>query len=163
MVIYLAADHAGFQLKQKIKSFLIEEKYEVKDFGALEYDKDDDYPDYIKKAAEKISENPEDRAIIFGGSGQAEAMTANRFKNVRAAVFYGPVRAQEVVEITGRKSDDLFEIIRLSREHNDSNVLSLGVRFLKPDEAIKAVDLWLTIPFPGEERHVRRIKKIDNK
>lgn len=144
MTIYLAADHAGFQLKEAIKKFLAAEGYTVEDFGALQYDEKDDYPDFIKPAAEKISQSPTDRAIILGGSGQGEAMVANRYKNVRAAVYYGG-------------SED---IIKLSREHGDANILSLGARFLKEKEALKVVKLWLETPFSGEERHKRRIAKF---
>ena len=89
MKIYLASDHAGFELKEKIKKFLLESNYEVQDFGALIYDAKDDYPDFMHLAAKALSEDGEDsRAIIFGGGGQGEAMVANRYKGVRAAVFY---------------------------------------------------------------------------
>lgn len=144
MTIYLATDHAGYELKEKIKKFLTESSYEVNDFGAFSYDEADDYPDFVKLAAEAVSKNPNDRAIVLGGSGQGEAMVANRHKNVRAAVLY--------------KYDE--EIIKLSREHNDANVLALGARFLKEKNALKAVKLWLDTPFPGEERHKRRIDKF---
>ena len=145
MTIYLATDHAGFELKEKIKKFLIEKKYEVKDFGAFLYDENDDYPDFVKLAAEAVSKNPVlSRGIVLGGSGQGEAMVANRYKGVRAAVLY--------------KLDE--SIIKLSREHNDANVLSLGARFLEEKDAIKAVELWLNTPFSGEERHSRRIAKF---
>lgn len=146
MRIYLAADHAGFELKEKVKEFLQKEGDEVEDCGAHEFDKNDDYPDFISKAAEAVSKDPENvRAIIFGGSGQGEAILANKYKGVRAVVFYGGFR----------------ELIPLSREHNDSNVLSLGARFVKEDEALQAIKQWLTLPFPGDERHARRIEKIN--
>lgn len=144
MKIYLATDHAGFQLKEAIKKFLTTEGYTVEDLGAFQYDEKDDYPDFIKPAAEKISKTPTDRAIILGGSGQGEAMVANRYKGVRAAVLY--------------KFDK--DILRLSREHGDVNVLSLGARFLKEKDALKAVKLWLETPFSGEERHRRRLDKF---
>ncbi|KKU85117.1 MAG: Ribose-5-phosphate isomerase B [Parcubacteria group bacterium GW2011_GWA2_47_8b] len=144
MTIYLATDHAGFELKEKIKKFLAEKKYEVKDFGAFSYDENDDYPDFVKLAAEAVSKNPSDRAIVLGGSGQGEAMVANRYKGVRAAVLY--------------KFDE--GIIKLFREHNDANVLSLGARFLEEKDALRAVELWLNTPFSGEERHSRRIAKF---
>lgn len=146
MTIYLAADHAGFELKEKIKKFLTESGYEIKDFGAFKLDSDDDYPDFVHKAAKAVSEDLENsRAIILGGSGQGEAMVANRYKGVRAAVYYG-----------GDK-----KIITLAREHNDANILSLGARFLTEKEAISAVDLWLKTIFTRKERHQRRIEKID--
>lgn len=144
-IIFLAADHAGFELKEEIKKFLFEENYKVEDRGAFELNPDDDYPDFIAPVAKAVSENPENaRGIILGGSGQGEAICANRFKNVRAAVFYGGPE----------------EIIKLSREHNDANILSLGARFLKKEEALKAVKIWLQAPFSGDERHIRRIKKL---
>lgn len=145
MKVYLATDHAGFELKEKIKDFLIKEGLEVKDFGAETLDPEDDYPDFISKAAEAVSTDPESKAIILGGSGQGEAMVANKFSNVRAAVYYGK----------------LEQMPELTRQHNDSNILSLGARFLNETEAIEAVKLFLQTPFSNEERHIRRIKKID--
>ena len=145
MIIHIAADHAGFELKEKIKQFLSELGYEVRDHGAFKYDEKDDYPDFIRPAAEAVAKDPESRGIILGGSGQGEAMVANRFKNVRAAVYYGG-------------SED---IIKLSREHNDANVLSLGARFVSGQAALDMVKLWLDTGFSGEERHKRRIQKID--
>lgn len=142
--VYLATDHAGLQLKEKIKGFLKEEGYETEDFGAHALDPEDDYPDFISKAAEAVSKNPESKAIILGGSGQGEAIVANKFPNVRASVYYGSVEQMPV----------------LTRQHNDANILSLGARFLKEDEAIKAVKLFLETPFTNEERHQRRIEKI---
>lgn len=146
MIIYLATDHAGFNLKEKIKEFLTGLGYEVKDFGAFSYEEKDDYPDFIKLAAEAVAKDQENsRAIVLGGSGQGEAMVANRYKGVRAAVL------------------DIYnaDVIKLSREHNNANILSLGARFLKEEEALNAVKLWLETPFSGEERHKRRILKID--
>jgi ribose 5-phosphate isomerase B len=145
-MIYLAADHRGFQLKGKIKEWLTEWDYQYEDMGAFEYNESDDYPDFIHSAARKVLENPiENKAIILGGSGQGEAMTANRYKGVRAAVYYGG-------------SD---EIVKLSRQHNNANMLSLGVSFINEEMAKAMIKLWLDTPFNGEERHERRIKKID--
>ena len=145
MKIYLATDHAGFELKEKIKSYLKDKDYNLEDCGAFSFDKDDDYPDFISKAAEAVSKDPDNsKAIILGGSGQGEAIVANKFDNVRAVVFYGSNQ----------------EIVPLSREHNDSNILSLGARFLTGDDAIKVVQLWLDAKFLSDERHVRRIDKI---
>lgn len=160
MKIYLATDHAGLSLKEKIKSFLNDKGYDVEDCGAIEYDPNDDYPDFIKIAAEKVSQNPNDRAIILGGTGQGEAIVANKFKNVRAVVFYAPALPNNSVDINNRESSDPFEIIRLSREHNNANVLSLSTRMLKEEDAINAVQKWLETPFSNEERHKRRINKI---
>jgi ribose 5-phosphate isomerase B len=154
MVIHLATDHAGFELKEKVKQFLLSEGYEVNDCGAYEYNPSDDYPDFMHKAAEAVSVDPvRNRAIIFGGSGQGEAMEANKHKNVRAAVYYAPAKASE-------QEGGVNDIIKLSREHNDANILSLGARFLTETQAIDAVKRWLGTPFSNEERHERRIKKM---
>src|SRR3989344_7639548 len=153
MKIYLASDHTGFELKEKIKNFLKEKNYIVEDCGAYELNKDDDYPDFISKAAEKVSNDPTNsRGIILGGSGQAEMMLANKYENVRCALFYGGVVTGKAVDVTGRKSEDPYEIVKLTRLHNDANVLSIGVRFLKKEEAIKAIDVWLETPFSNDER-----------
>ena len=144
MTIYLASDHAGFELKGKIKDFLVKNGYEAEDLGPFAYDANDDYPELIRPAAERVSQNPEDRAIVLGGSGQGEAMVSNRYKNVRAAVYYG----------------GNMDIVKLSREHNNANVLSFGARFVKEEEALEAVKLWLETPFSAEERHHRRVAKI---
>ncbi|OHB18016.1 MAG: ribose-5-phosphate isomerase [Parcubacteria group bacterium RIFCSPLOWO2_01_FULL_40_65] len=145
-MIYLATDHRGFELKEKIKQWLTEWNYEFQDMGAFEHEKDDDYPDFIHKAAEKVSVDPENsKAIILGGSGQGEAMTANKYKRVRAAVYYGG-------------SD---EVVKLSREHNNANILSLGVFFVNEEVAKAVIKIWLETPFTNEERHKRRIEKID--
>ncbi|MEI6478764.1 MAG: RpiB/LacA/LacB family sugar-phosphate isomerase [bacterium] len=143
--ILIASDHAGFELKGKLIVFLKSLGYEVKDFGANSFDPKDDYPDLIIPLAKEISKYPNLKGIILGGSGQGEAIVANRFKGVRAAVFYGG-------------SED---VVRSSREDNDSNVLSLGARYLDEEKAIEAVKIWLNTSFSGEERHVRRLKKID--
>lgn len=145
MQIFIASDHAGFELKEKLKVFLKDLGYEVEDKGAFELNPEDDYPDFIYLVAKEIAQNPESRGIILGGSGQGEAICANKFKSVRAAVFYG-----------GDK-----KIISLSREHNDANVLSLGARFLNEEEAKEAVKLWLETPFSKDERHIRRIKMLE--
>lgn len=145
MKVYLATDHAGFELKEKVKEYLVENGYQVEDMGAYQLDPSDDYPDFISKSAEAVSKDPDNsRGIIFGGSGQGEAIVANKFKNIRAIVFYG----------------GNLEIIKLSREHNDANILSLGARFLQDEGALEAVRLWLKTQFPKGERHVRRIEKI---
>ncbi len=161
MKVYLASDHAGFELKEKIKHFLSEKSYDVTDCGAESFNSNDDYPDFIAKAAEAVSADPENsRGIIFGGSGQAEAMVANKFKNVRCALFYSAVSPLGAADVTGRTSSDPFEMIRLTREHNNSNMLSIGARFVSEENAKKAIELWLINQFTGEERHVRRIEKI---
>lgn len=154
MIIHLAADHAGFDLKEKLKIYLKELDYKVKDHGAFEYNEKDDYPDFIRSAAKAVAENSEiDRAVVLGGSGQGEAMLANRFKGARAAVFYGAFPFGDRIS--------KYEIIELSRQHNNANILSLGARFLSEEEAKEAVKLWLKTPFSEDACHQRRIKKID--
>ncbi|TSC90540.1 MAG: ribose 5-phosphate isomerase B [Parcubacteria group bacterium Gr01-1014_2] len=145
-MIYLATDHRGFELKEKIKTWLSEWGYQYEDMGAFEYEKDDDYPDFVHKAAKKVSEDPENsKAIILGGSGQGEAMVANRYKGVRAVVYYG---------------GSAEWVIKTTREHNNANVLSLGTSFLTDDETQKSIKLWLDTPFSGDERHKRRLAKF---
>ena len=144
MIIHIATDHAGLELKEKVKSYLSKLDYEVVDHGAYEYDALDDYPDFIFPCAEAVSNDPNSKGIILGGSGQGEAMAANRVKGVRAAVFYnGP-----------------NEIIKLSRQHNDANILSLGARFMSYQEMYKIIELWLSTDFESG-RHKRRIEKLD--
>lgn len=143
--IFLAADHAGFELKNKIKNFLTDKGFDVEDKGPFEYNTQDDYPDFISLAAKEVSLNPKFAAIVLGGSGQGEAMVANKYKNVRAAVYYG----------------GNLDIVKLSKEHNNANVLSLGARFLNENEALETVELWLKTKFTNEERHQRRIEKIN--
>jgi ribose 5-phosphate isomerase B len=147
MKIFLATDHAGFKLKESIKEFLKEHGYTVADEGAFRYDESDDYPDFISVAAKQVASSPTDhRAIVFGGSGTGEAIVANREHSIRAVAYYG-----------GNE-----DILRLSRTHNDANILALGARFLKEEEAKRAILLWLGTDFPGEDRHIRRNVKIDN-
>lgn len=160
MKILFATDHAGFELKEKLVPFVKELGYEVEDLGAFEYDENDDYPDSISKVASEISQNPASTmGIILGGSGQGEAIVANRYPNVRAIVFNGQCEAGTDVPglPAGRKVPN--EIV-ISREHNDANIISLGARFLNEETAKGAVKLWLETEFKGEERHVRRIAKI---
>jgi ribose 5-phosphate isomerase B len=144
MIIHIATDHAGLELKEKVKSYLSKLDYEVIDHGAYEYDALDDYPDFIFPCAKAVSNDLNSKGIILGGSGQGEAMAANRVKGVRAAVFYnGP-----------------DEIIKLSRQHNDANILSLGARFMSDQEMYKIIELWLSTGFESG-RHKRRIEKLD--
>ena len=146
MKIYFASDHAGFDLKNVLVPFVLGLGYEVEDCGVHELDTDDDYPEIIAKTARYVQGAPDtNRAIILGGSGQGEAMVANRFPGVRAAVYYGGPS----------------DIIRLSREHNDANVLSLGARFVSVEEAKEAVRAWLATDFSSEERHLRRVTQIE--
>ena len=145
MKIHIATDHAGLDLNNTIKEFLVDKGHDVTDHGAFEYDALDDYPDFIFPCAKAVAKDTESRGIILGGSGQGEAMAANRIKGVRAAVFYnGP--------------DD---IVKLSREHNNANVLSIGARFMDESEIYRVIEIWINEPFEGG-RHVRRIEKLDD-
>jgi len=146
MKIIIGSDHAGYELKGKIKKYLTELDFEYEDLGPTSLDTSDDYPDFIISVAKKVAETPnKNKGIVIGGSGQGEAIAANKVKGIRATVFYGGP----------------LDIIKLSRTHNDANILSLGARFLTEVEAKKAVKLWLETPFSNEERHFRRIKKIE--
>ena len=144
MKIYIAADHAGFKLKNYLIEKLLAGGYDIEDCGAFDYDPLDDYPDFIIPVAEKVANESNSRGIIIGGSGQGEAMAANRIQGARAAVYYdGPV-----------------DIVKLSRLHNNANILSLGARFLSPEKAIEILNIWLIEEFEGG-RHENRINKLD--
>ncbi|MBU3668605.1 MAG: RpiB/LacA/LacB family sugar-phosphate isomerase [Candidatus Taylorbacteria bacterium] len=173
MNIFIGSDHAGYQLKEYLRNTLAELGHRVIDCGAYTYNEKDDYPVYISKVAKAVSEaeelrsieqdsptleaTPRDisvsgeiqetRGIVIGGSGQGEAIVANKYKHVRAALCYGGV--------------DADVIVTLSREHNNANVLSLGARFIPSDKVIELVLLWLNTPFGGDERHVRRLGEIE--
>jgi ribose 5-phosphate isomerase B len=153
MKIFIGTDHAGYVLKERIVTFLRGEGHEVVDKGAFEYNEHDDYPDFVIPVAEEVSRDPDNvKGIILGATGQGEAIAANRFPHVRAVVYYGEGKC--VV-------DDEANIIVRSREHNNSNVLSLGARFIREEDVMSVVDLWLKTPYTGSERHVRRNGKID--
>jgi ribose 5-phosphate isomerase B len=150
-IVYIGTDHAGFKMKQVLVPFVKSLGYEVFDLGAHQFEDGDDYPDFISPVAKAVALNPEHNiGIVLGGSGQGEAIVANRYPNVRAIVYYGE---------PGLFPKD--DIIKLGREHNDSNVLSLGARFIDSEEAKSAVKKWLGTNFSNEARHVRRIKKIE--
>lgn len=143
---HVASDHAGFAHKEAITAWLREQGVTVTDHGAKAYDAEDDFPDFISKAAAAVSQAPEDSCgIIFGGSGQGEAIVANRFSKVRATVFYG-----------GNS-----EIITLSRAHNDANVLSFGARFVSVEEVKECIIQWLHTPVLQDEKYRRRNQKIE--
>lgn len=161
MKVYFATDHAGLELKAKLIEFVKSLGHDAIDKGAFTFDPADDYPDFISLAAKEVSNDPQSRAVIIGGSGQGEAIVANRFPNVRAAVFYTPAIAKIAVDAEGRMSTDPYEIVRLARLHNDINVLSVSGRFLSEQDTMEAVKVFLTTDFSGVERHTRRIKKID--
>lgn len=173
MNIFIGSDHAGYELKEYLRNTLSELGHRVIDCGAYEYRESDDYPVFISKVARAVSEAEElkiiedsapsyealpirenhesnmseTRGIVIGGSGQGEAIAANKFKHVRAALCYGGAEA--------------FDIVRLSREHNASNILSLGARFVEQDQALELVLTWINTKFSGDIRHVRRIEEIE--
>lgn len=156
MLILFAADHAGFELKNTLVSYVRELGYQTEDLGADTLDETDDYPEIMARAARRVSEDPDNtRAVILGASGQGEAIVANRFPNVRTTVFYGPLKGETA---TGRGYGD---ILRLGRQDNNANMLSLAGRFLSAEEAKTATVLWLETPFSNEERHARRVKQIE--
>jgi ribose 5-phosphate isomerase B len=144
MYIYIGSDHAGFTLKEKIKEYLSSLGHEIEDKGAFNFDANDDYPDYIIPVAEAVASNEGSFGIILGGSGEGEQISANKIDGIRAIEYYGGNLA----------------IVRLGREHNDANILSLGARFITEDEAKEAVKIFLETKFSGEERHMRRLKEI---
>jgi len=140
--IFLGGDHAGFEMKGQLKEYLVSLGYEVVDMGPYTYDAGDDYPDFVIPLAKAVAENPGSCGIVIAGSGQGEIMCANKIKGIRAALVYDEYSA------------------RISREHNDANVMAMGARVLDIETAKRLVKIWLETPFSGEERHVRRIGKI---
>lgn len=141
MTIAIGSDHAGFQYKERIKEFLEEAGHTVIDFGTFS-EEPVDYPLFIRPVAEAVARGEVERGIVLGGSGNGEAMAANRIKKVRCALCWNE------------------ELARLSRQHNDSNVLSLGQRVISLETALDIVRVWLETPFEGG-RHVRRIQLLD--
>jgi ribose 5-phosphate isomerase B len=141
MKIAIGSDHAGFRYKERIKEFLAELGHVVNDFGTFS-EEPVDYPLFIRPVAEAVARGEYERGIVLGGSGNGEAMAANRIKKVRCALCWNE------------------ELARLARQHNDSNVLSLGQRVIPEDTALAIVRVWLETPFEGG-RHVRRIELLD--
>lgn len=163
MNIYLASDHTGFAIKEKVKKFLQEQNYTVEDCGAYTLDPQDDYPQFMHRAAESVAKDPHNnRGIIFGGSGQGEAMVANKVKGIRCALFYAPAVPVQAINNEGTQSEDPLAIVQLTREHNSANVLSLGVRFIPEEMIYKVISLWLQTPDPTNERHLRRIAQMSD-
>jgi len=144
--IFIGADHAGFELKEKLKEYVKSLGYEIEDKGAFSLDLSDDYPDFIIPVAKDVSKNENSFGIVLGGRGQGEQIVANKVDGIRAVEYYG----------------GNLEIIKLGREHNNANILSLGARFIKEDEAKEAVLIFLTTNFNKEERHNRRLDEIKN-
>jgi ribose 5-phosphate isomerase B len=144
MKIYIGSDHAGFELKEKLKKYLESLSIEVIDKGAFSLDVNDDYPDFIVPVAEAVVKDNQSLGVILGGSGEGEQISANKVEGIRAVEYYG----------------GNLEIVKLGREHNNANILSLGARFVNEDEAKEAVKLFIDTPFSNEERHIRRINKV---
>jgi ribose 5-phosphate isomerase B len=157
MKVVFAADHGGFALKEVLKPFVASLGYEVEDVGAHTLDMADDYPPIIQAGARKVAEDLENtRGIVIGGSGQGEAFAANRIKGIRAVVYYGePKRPQ--IDADGRA----LNMISSTREHNNSNILSLAGRFLSEEEAKDAVKRWLETSYEPSSRHEKRHKLVD--
>jgi ribose 5-phosphate isomerase B len=144
MKIYLASDHAGFGVKEETKKHLKAKGIDIEDCGAYELNPGDDYPDFISKAAKKVAGNKDSKGIVFGKSGAGECITANKIKGIRAVV--------------GFTTDN----VRLSREHNDSNILCIGSLFVDSERVQELIEVFLNTPFSNEERHIRRINKINS-
>lgn len=161
MTVALATDHAGLEQIRELQNYLENLGHTCHNFGPSSLKPDDDYPDFIFPAAKAVASGECQMGIIMGGSGQGEAMAANRLKGVRCAVFYGSVVPKGVVDISGRVSHDPYEIVRLSREHNDANMLSLAARFVSLEDIKLVVKLWLETEFSNDPRHKRRIAKLD--
>lgn len=161
MTIALSTDHTGLEQLKELQDFLEELGYDCRNFGPSQLKPDDDYPDYITPAAKAVAAGDCQFGIILGGSGQGEAMAANRVKGARCAVFYGPAVPRKVVDISGRVSHDPYEIARLSRLHNNANMISLAARFVSLEDMKNVIKLWLQTDYANEERHQRRIEKLD--
>ncbi len=142
MKIALGSDHAGFQYKASIMDFLRQQGHEVQDLGTYAAEPPVDYPLFIRPVAEAVAAGTAERGIVLGGSGNGEAMVANRVRGVRCALCWNA------------------ESARLGRQHNDANVISLGERMMSLDTALEIVQIWLETPFEGG-RHVRRLALID--
>lgn len=161
MNIALASDHTGFEQLKDLQFFLESQGHTVQNFGPQSLNLTDDYPDYIFQAAQAVASGSCEKGIVLGGDGQGEAMAANRLKGVRCGVYYGPAVIGRIIDVNGRISSSPYEIIRLTRQHNDANMLSIGARFVSLSEMQNIVKLWLDTPFSDEPRHVRRIDKLD--
>jgi ribose 5-phosphate isomerase B len=161
MKIYLAGDHAGFRLKSALAEHLPILGYDIVDLGPAELDPEDDYPDYVNPLAARVAAEPDTVGIILAGSGQGEAMAANRVKGIRCAVFYGKMTATDALDAEGGHSQDGFDTVRLARRHNNANVLSIGARFVSPEDADAAVRIFLETAFDSSSpRHERRLNKF---
>jgi ribose 5-phosphate isomerase B len=161
MKIALSTDHTGFEQLKDLQIYLESLGHECTNFGPKSLNINDDYPDFMFPAAKAVSSGECEMGVILGGSGTGEAIAANRFKNVRCALFYGPAVIGRIIDVNGRVSSSPYEIVRLSREHNNANMLSIAARFVSLNDMKQVIKLWLETPFEGEPRHVRRIDKLD--
>jgi ribose 5-phosphate isomerase B len=161
MKIALATDHSGFEQLKDLKEYIEELSHTCVDYGPASLNIADDYPDFIFKAAQAVSTGECEAGVILGSSGQGEAMAANRLKAVRCAVFYGPAVVGRIIDANGRVSSSPYEIVKLSRQHNHANMLSLAARFVSLNDMKAVVKLWLETPYSEEPRHVRRVDKLD--
>ncbi|MBI3443026.1 MAG: RpiB/LacA/LacB family sugar-phosphate isomerase [Candidatus Sungbacteria bacterium] len=142
-MLYLGADHRGFQLKEAIKRFLTERNIAFEDAGAMAYAEGDDYVDFARDAAEKVAANPSiHKGIFLCGSGHGMDMVANKFCGIRAVLCWN------------------MQVAKQSREHEDANILVLPADWLDEAAIEEIVTIWLGTEFSGEERHVRRLEKI---
>ncbi|MDB5189254.1 MAG: ribose-5-phosphate isomerase [Parcubacteria group bacterium] len=161
MKIYLTGDHAGFRLKKALAEHLPILGHDIVDMGPAELDPEDDYPDYVNPFAQVLANEPDALGLIFAGTGEGEAMAANRVKGVRAAVFYGKMSAVDALDAEGGHSQDGFDTVRLARRHNNANILSIGARFVSPEDADAAIRVFLDTPFDSSSaRHERRLNKF---
>ena len=145
MKIYIAGDHAGFKLKEKIKKYFDKKNISYKDFGPHRYNSKDDYPDFVIPMAKAVAKSRGSLGIVVAGSGIGETIAANKVKSIKAVLYHG-------------KSPDL---ITTSKLHDNANILCMGSRFVKKRDAIKSIELWLKTPFSNAARHKRRLRKID--
>ncbi len=142
-MIYIGADHRGFELKEELRQYLTKQGHGVEDVGAFELNEGDDYVDFAKGVAEKVSENPsENRGILLCGSGHGVDIVANKHKGIRAVLCWNK------------------QVAKQSREHEDANVLVLPSDWISEHHAQEVIGAWLKTEFSGEERHVRRLEKI---
>lgn len=161
MKIALATDHTGFEQLKDLQEYLESIGHECINFGPKSLNINDDYPDYIFQAAEAVANGTCEKGIVLGGDGEGEAMAANRFRGIRCGVFYGPAVVGRIIDVNGRVSSSPYEIVRLTRTHNNANMLSIAARFVSVEDMKQVVKLWLDTTFNGEPRHVRRIDKLD--
>ncbi|HEY9378853.1 MAG TPA: ribose-5-phosphate isomerase [Jiangellaceae bacterium] len=143
MRMHLGSDHAGFEVKNRLADELRRSGHEVVDHGPFQYDEDDDYPAFCLRAAEAVARDDESLGVVLGGSGNGEQMSANKVRGVRAALAWTD------------------ETARLARQHNDARVISVGVRMHPVEDIVRFVEVFVSTPFSGDERHARRIAMLN--